>query len=74
MTELSQARDEGTGRWAYAGNRRKEEAEGEGTRGGGGGKQLHCPPPPSFSSLVDDISGEFALVVNGHSLVHKPSM
>lgn len=73
MTELSQTRDEGTGRWAFAGNRRKEEAEGEGTRGGGG-KQLRCPPPPSFSSLVDDISGEFALVVNGHSLVHKPSM
>lgn len=73
MTELSHTRDEGTGRWAFAGNRRKEEAEGEGTRGGGG-KQLHCPPPPSFSSLVDDISGDFALVVNGHSLVHKPSM
>uniref|UniRef100_A0A674PFF9 Phospholipid-transporting ATPase n=1 Tax=Takifugu rubripes TaxID=31033 RepID=A0A674PFF9_TAKRU len=25
MTELSQTRDEGTGRWAFAGNRRKEE-------------------------------------------------
>lgn len=71
--ELSQTRDEETGRWAFAGNRRKEEAEGEGTREGGG-KQLRCPTPPSFSSLVDDISGEFALVVNGHSLVHKPSM
>ncbi|XP_056901692.1 phospholipid-transporting ATPase ID isoform X2 [Takifugu flavidus] len=59
MTELSQTRDEGNGRWAFAGNRRKEEAEGEGTRAGG--KQLHCPPPPSFSSLVDDISGDFAL-------------
>lgn len=74
MTALSQTRDEGTGRWAFASSRCKEEAEGEGTRGGGGGKQLRGPPPPSFSSLVDDISGEFALVVNGHSLVHKPSM
>lgn len=73
MMQLSQTRDEGTGRWAFTGNRRKEEVEGEGRRGGGG-KQLRCPPPPSFSSLMDDISGDFALVVNGHSLVHKPSM
>lgn len=73
MTAPPQTREEGTGRWAFAGNRRNEEVEGEGT-GGGGGKRLHCSPPPSFSSLMDSISGEFALVVNGHSLVHKPSM
>ncbi|KAM3873313.1 phospholipid-transporting ATPase ID [Diretmus argenteus] len=44
--------------------------------GGGGGKQLQCPlppgpPPPQLpSSLMDNISGEFALVINGHSLAH----
>lgn len=41
--------------------------EGEGL-GGAGGKQLQCPPPPP-SNLMDNISGEFALVINGHSLV-----
>uniref|UniRef100_A0A8C4FAS5 Phospholipid-transporting ATPase n=1 Tax=Dicentrarchus labrax TaxID=13489 RepID=A0A8C4FAS5_DICLA len=36
---------------------------------GEGGKQLQCPPPPP-SNLMDNISGEFALVINGHSLAH----
>uniref|UniRef100_G3PES2 Phospholipid-transporting ATPase n=1 Tax=Gasterosteus aculeatus aculeatus TaxID=481459 RepID=G3PES2_GASAC len=34
-----------------------------------GWKQLQCPPPPP-SNLMDNISGEFALVINGHSLAH----
>ncbi|XP_074539982.1 phospholipid-transporting ATPase ID isoform X1 [Halichoeres trimaculatus] len=50
----------------------REGQEGAGT--GGGGKQLECPPPPSPSpppsNLMDSISGEFALVINGHSLAH----
>uniref|UniRef100_A0A7N8WK59 Phospholipid-transporting ATPase n=1 Tax=Mastacembelus armatus TaxID=205130 RepID=A0A7N8WK59_9TELE len=29
---------------------------------------LHCSPSPS--NLMDNISGEFALVINGHSLAH----
>uniref|UniRef100_A0A671X575 Phospholipid-transporting ATPase n=1 Tax=Sparus aurata TaxID=8175 RepID=A0A671X575_SPAAU len=39
----------------------------------GGGKQLQCPPPPPpppSNNLMDNISGEFALVINGHSLAH----
>uniref|UniRef100_A0A669ERY2 Phospholipid-transporting ATPase n=1 Tax=Oreochromis niloticus TaxID=8128 RepID=A0A669ERY2_ORENI len=42
-------------------------------RGGGVGKQLHGSPPPPplpLSNLMDNISGEFALVINGHSLAH----
>uniref|UniRef100_A0A3Q3IVB8 Phospholipid-transporting ATPase n=1 Tax=Monopterus albus TaxID=43700 RepID=A0A3Q3IVB8_MONAL len=35
----------------------------------GGVKQLQCSPPPP-SNLTDNISGEFALVINGHSLAH----
>uniref|UniRef100_A0A3P8QBN4 Phospholipid-transporting ATPase n=1 Tax=Astatotilapia calliptera TaxID=8154 RepID=A0A3P8QBN4_ASTCA len=41
--------------------------------GGGVGKQLHgspLPPPLPLSNLMDNISGEFALVINGHSLAH----
>uniref|UniRef100_A0A671X2N1 Phospholipid-transporting ATPase n=1 Tax=Sparus aurata TaxID=8175 RepID=A0A671X2N1_SPAAU len=37
------------------------------------GKQLQCPPPPPpppSNNLMDNISGEFALVINGHSLAH----
>uniref|UniRef100_A0A669C2W0 Phospholipid-transporting ATPase n=1 Tax=Oreochromis niloticus TaxID=8128 RepID=A0A669C2W0_ORENI len=44
-----------------------------GRRGGGVGKQLHGSPPPPplpLSNLMDNISGEFALVINGHSLAH----
>lgn len=73
MTELSQTRGDVTERWGFTGNGLKEEVQTEDT-GGGGGKQLHRSPPSSFSSLMDNISGEFALVVNGHSLVLKPSM
>lgn len=73
MAELSQTRGDATERWGFTANGLKEEVEAEGS-GGGGGKQLHCSPPSSFSSLMDNISGEFALVVNGHSLVLKPSM
>ncbi|XP_056237248.1 phospholipid-transporting ATPase ID isoform X2 [Seriola aureovittata] len=44
---------------------------GVGGGGGGGGKQLHCStPPPPPSNLMENISGEFALVINGHSLAH----
>lgn len=72
MTELSQTRGDATERWGFTANGLKEEVEAEAT-GGAGGKQLHSSPPSSFSSLMDNISGEFALVVNGHSLVLKPS-
>lgn len=74
MTELSQTKGDATERWGFTANELKEEVEAEGTGGGGGGgggKQLHCSPLRSFSSLMDNISGEFALVVNGHSLVPK---
>ncbi|KAM9353829.1 phospholipid-transporting ATPase ID [Symphorus nematophorus] len=78
MIELSQARDggkeegmEGWGEACFMGNGFREGQEGDGT-GGGGGKQLQCPPhpPPPPSNLMDNISGEFALVINGHSLAH----
>ncbi|KAL0985263.1 hypothetical protein UPYG_G00154720 [Umbra pygmaea] len=38
----------------------------------GGEKQQQCPPPPAppSSTTLDSISGEFALVINGHSLAH----
>uniref|UniRef100_A0A8C4F9M3 Phospholipid-transporting ATPase n=1 Tax=Dicentrarchus labrax TaxID=13489 RepID=A0A8C4F9M3_DICLA len=52
----------------FMGNGFREGQEGDGT-GGEGGKQLQCPPPPP-SNLMDNISGEFALVINGHSLAH----
>ncbi|KAL6109500.1 atp8b2 [Pungitius sinensis] len=42
--------------------------EGEGMVGAGA-KQLQYPPPPP-PNLMDNISGEFALVINGHSLAH----
>ncbi|KAK6326887.1 hypothetical protein J4Q44_G00025320 [Coregonus suidteri] len=42
-----------------------------------GEKQQPCPPPPGpppprppSSTTLDSISGEFALVINGHSLAH----
>ncbi|XP_012994888.2 phospholipid-transporting ATPase ID isoform X2 [Esox lucius] len=57
---------------------------GNGFSGGGGDmgggrewpsveeKQQQCPPPPGppSSTTLDSISGEFALVINGHSLAH----
>ncbi|XP_047453988.1 phospholipid-transporting ATPase ID [Mugil cephalus] len=52
-------------------------AAGGGGGGGGGvggaggeGKQIQCPTPSPPSNLLDNISGEFALVINGHSLAH----
>ncbi len=79
MIELSRARDgvkeegmEGWGEACFMGNGFREGQEGD-DMGGGGGKQLQCPPPPPPppppSNLMDNISGEFALVINGHSLV-----
>lgn len=75
MIELSQTRDhgqeagiDGWGETCFSGNGFKEEVQGEGT-GGQRGKQLHRPPPPPSCSLMDNISGDFALVINGHSLV-----
>lgn len=65
---------EGWGEACFMGNGFREGQEGDGTGGGGGrgvgggGKQLQCPPPPP-PNLMDNISGEFALVINGHSLV-----
>uniref|UniRef100_A0A3P9PSV5 Phospholipid-transporting ATPase n=1 Tax=Poecilia reticulata TaxID=8081 RepID=A0A3P9PSV5_POERE len=38
---------------------------------GRGSKQLHCSSlPPSASGDMDSISGEFALIISGHSLAH----
>ncbi|XP_071385371.1 phospholipid-transporting ATPase ID isoform X2 [Centroberyx affinis] len=83
MIELSRARDggkeegmEGWGEACFMGNGFGGGQAGAGE--GGGGKQLQCPPPPSGpppppqppSTLMDNISGEFALVINGHSLAH----
>ncbi|CAJ1062262.1 phospholipid-transporting ATPase ID isoform X2 [Xyrichtys novacula] len=83
MIELSKARDggkqegmEGWGEACFTSYGLREGQEG----GDAGGKQLGCPPsspppppppptpPPSY--LMDSISGEFALVINGHSLAH----
>ncbi|XP_004541353.1 phospholipid-transporting ATPase ID isoform X1 [Maylandia zebra] len=83
MIELSRTRDgvkeEGMQGWrepCFNGNGFKEGQEGGDTAGGSGGgvgKQLHgspLPPPLPLSNLMDNISGEFALVINGHSLAH----
>lgn len=83
MIELSRTRDgvkeegmEGWGEACFMGNGYREGQEGDGTGGGGEEKQLPCPPPPPPpptppppSNLMDNISGEFALIINGHSLV-----
>lgn len=80
MIELSRTRDggkeermEGWGEACFMGNGVKEGQEGDGIGGGAGGeKQLQCsppPPPPPPSNFMDNISGEFSLVINGHSLV-----
>ncbi|KAM7383468.1 hypothetical protein PAMP_003116 [Pampus punctatissimus] len=77
MIELSQSRDggkeegmEGWGEACFMGNGFRERQGGDVM--GGGGKQLQCPPPlpPPPPNLMDNISGEFALVINGHSLAH----
>ncbi|KAM8734430.1 phospholipid-transporting ATPase ID isoform 3-T3 [Acanthopagrus schlegelii] len=82
MIVLSRSRDgekeEGMEGWAEAGfmgNGFREGQEGDGTAAAAataGGKQLQCPPPPPppSNNLMDNISGEFALVINGHSLAH----
>nr|XP_046255311.1 phospholipid-transporting ATPase ID isoform X1 [Scatophagus argus] len=78
MIELSRTRDggkedgmEGWGEACFMGNGFREGQEGDDVGGGGGGKHLQCPPPPPPSNnLMDNISGEFALVINGHSLAH----
>uniref|UniRef100_A0A8C7Y7R9 Phospholipid-transporting ATPase n=1 Tax=Oryzias sinensis TaxID=183150 RepID=A0A8C7Y7R9_9TELE len=82
MIALSRAREEGKGieGWAEAGfvrNGCKEGQAGDGTADGGGEgarKPSQCPPIPS--NLMDSISGEFALVISGHSLAHalEPDM
>ncbi|XP_020565868.1 phospholipid-transporting ATPase ID isoform X2 [Oryzias latipes] len=85
MLALSRAREEGKGieGWAEAGFMRngcKEGQAGDGTADGGGEgarKPSQCPPiPPIPSNLMDSISGEFALVISGHSLAHalEPDM
>ncbi|XP_026227999.1 phospholipid-transporting ATPase ID isoform X2 [Anabas testudineus] len=76
MIELSRTRDggkeermEGWGEACFMGNGFKEGQEGDVLAGGE--KQPQCspspPPPPNF---MENISGEFALVINGHSLAH----
>nr|XP_020462938.1 phospholipid-transporting ATPase ID-like isoform X2 [Monopterus albus] len=73
MIELSRTRDggkeEGTGGWSEACFMGNGVREGQGRDVAGGVKQLQCSPPPP-SNLTDNISGEFALVINGHSLAH----
>ncbi|KAM9851992.1 phospholipid-transporting ATPase ID [Aulostomus maculatus] len=74
MIELSRTTDGGKEGWreaCFMSNGFRESQEGVGTGGGGGGggggKQLQCPPP---SNLMDNVPGEFGLVINGHSLAH----
>ncbi|XP_037836468.1 phospholipid-transporting ATPase ID isoform X2 [Kryptolebias marmoratus] len=74
MVEMSRARDgekregmEGRAEACFMGNGFGGGPEGD----GGGGKPLQgssFPSPPS--SFMDSISGEFGLVINGHSLAH----
>ncbi|KAM3614529.1 uncharacterized protein V6R79_015801 [Siganus canaliculatus] len=79
MIEVSRSRDGGKeeaaeawGEACFMGNGFSE-ARGDGAVEGGG-KQLQCPPapppPPPPANLMDNISGEFALIINGHSLAH----
>lgn len=76
MIQLSRAKDggkdEGMEGWAEArfmGNGLKDGQEGNGTTGGGS-KPLPCPSvPTSASGDMDNITGEFALIISGHSLV-----
>ncbi|XP_060906634.1 phospholipid-transporting ATPase ID isoform X1 [Labrus mixtus] len=82
MIQLSRTRDggkeEGVEGWGGAcctGNGFREGQEGDGTGREEGVKQLQCPTPPPPappppSDLMDSISGEFAIVINGHSLAH----
>lgn len=78
MIELSRAREEGkvVEGWAEAcfmSNGCKEGQAGDGTADAGGEgarKPSQCPPiAPVSSNLMDSVSGEFALVISGHSLV-----
>ncbi|KAM4735241.1 phospholipid-transporting ATPase ID [Anableps anableps] len=77
MIELSHAKDggkdEGKEAWAeacFTGNGLKDGQKGDCTTGGAS-KQLHCSSfPSSASSDMDNISGEFALIISGHSLAH----
>lgn len=77
MIELSRTRDggkeEGMERWGeacFTGNGFKEGQEGDAIGGGAGGeKQLQCAPSSPLPTFMETISGEFALVINGHSLV-----
>lgn len=73
MIKLSQSRDggkkesiEGWREACFMGNGFREELGGACPVGG---KQPHCPPPPPSKDLMDNISEEFALIINGHSLV-----
>uniref|UniRef100_A0AAQ5YSA2 Phospholipid-transporting ATPase n=1 Tax=Amphiprion ocellaris TaxID=80972 RepID=A0AAQ5YSA2_AMPOC len=71
---------EGWGEACFMSNGFKEGQEGENSAAAAeeGGKQLQCSPPlpPSPplprppSNFMENISGEFALVINGHSLAH----
>ncbi|XP_041844181.1 phospholipid-transporting ATPase ID isoform X2 [Melanotaenia boesemani] len=78
MIELSRARDggkaDGMEGWAEAhfmGNGYKEGQGGDGAAEGREGKQLQCTPVPlPPTHVIDSISGEFALVISGHSLAH----
>ncbi|XP_024917280.1 phospholipid-transporting ATPase ID isoform X2 [Cynoglossus semilaevis] len=71
MIQLSQTTDggkepgmEGWGEPYLSGNGLNEGQEGRGE------KQMEGSLPPSSSCVMDNISGEFALVINGHSLAH----
>lgn len=72
MIALSRSRDAGKEGWGEArfmDNGFKDGQEGDGIVGGAGReKQLQCSPSLP-SNCMDSISGEFALVINGHSLV-----
>ncbi|XP_028985138.1 phospholipid-transporting ATPase ID [Betta splendens] len=69
MIAVSRGRDGGKEGWGEARCADNGCKGGQGGDAGGGEKQLQCSAPPP-SSFMDSISGEFALVVNGHSLAH----
>ncbi|XP_054597150.2 phospholipid-transporting ATPase ID isoform X2 [Nothobranchius furzeri] len=73
MIELTRERgkDGGMEGWAEAsfpGNGFREGQEGDGVAGDDQLQGSPCPLPPTY--LMDNISGEFGLIINGHSLAH----
>uniref|UniRef100_A0A8C6M1V6 Phospholipid-transporting ATPase n=1 Tax=Nothobranchius furzeri TaxID=105023 RepID=A0A8C6M1V6_NOTFU len=53
---------------SFPGNGFREGQEGDGVAGDDQLQGSPCPLPPTY--LMDNISGEFGLIINGHSLAH----